>query len=73
MKYKANYLPTQAKAGDKYIIKFFTWFPFEINREIRWLETVYVEYKADIESPYFEGYFYWKPIRFVTKENYDEN
>lgn len=53
------------------IIKRFAIFPIEVNRENRWLEWCYV--KQEYYQPRLitmDGY--WKSIKFVTEEDYDQ-
>ena len=55
------------KPSDGRIIKKFALLPIEINREVRWLETVYI-FQTYYDGVYLIG---WKSLSFVTKEEYE--
>jgi hypothetical protein len=60
MRFVSKELPSRAIIGSKEIVSWFAIFPVQIKRDIRWLETVHVEYE-------FQKYEYYYPFRADNK------
>jgi hypothetical protein len=56
----------------KFIQKFL-WLPLNIDGEIRWLEEVIIEYRADYHYNFLfinDRHYYLKPFRFIDNDKY---
>lgn len=60
MRFTSKELPSRAYVGAKETVSWFALWPFQIKRDVRWLETVHVEYE-------FEKYEYYYPFRSDNK------
>lgn len=54
-----------------YVEKGFALLPIRIGDETRWLETVYMEMESS-GCDDFTGKEFFEPIRFITKEEYEQ-
>ena len=56
------------KQHDVRIIKRFAWFPYKINGEVRWLETVYIKQTRDYSRSW--DVYFWTDLDFVNRADY---